>query len=240
MLPVSRKLSESLDELIARRVDFLTDYQDAAYANRYLALVNRVRDAEKALGTATDGSALGSLPLTEAVARYFSKLMAYKDEYEVARLYTSGSFADRVQESFEGDFKLHFHLAPPLFSKRNARGELVKREFGPWVFKLFGLLAGLRRLRGTALDLFGRTEERRRERALIDEYEATISKLISQLTAGNRSIAVDIASVPEHIRGFGHVKARNMDAADSVRKAALTRFESQASAAPGTTQAVTA
>ena len=240
MLPVSRKLSESLDELIARRVDFLTDYQDAAYANRYLALVNRVRDAEKALGTATDGSALGSLPLTEAVARYFSKLMAYKDEYEVARLYTSGSFADRVQESFEGDFKLHFHLAPPLFSKRNARGELVKREFGPWVFKLFGLLAGLRRLRGTALDLFGRTEERRRERALIDEYEATISKLISQLTAGNRSIAVDIASVPEHIRGFGHVKARNMDAADSVRRAALTRFESQASAAPGTTQAVTA
>jgi len=216
MVPVSRKLSESLDELIARRVDFLTAYQDEAYAKRYLALVDRVRSAETPLGPA--------LPLTEAVARYFFKLMTYKDEYEVARLYSSGQFAQRLGEAFDGDLRLRFHLAPPLFARRNARGELVKSEYGPWVMTAFRWLARLRRLRGTALDPFGRTEERRAERQLVTEYESTIAGISARLSADNRPLAVEIASVPEQIRGFGHVKVRHMALAREARAQLLGRF----------------
>ena len=214
--PVSRQLSDSLDELVARRVDFLTEYQDEAYARRYLKLVETVRAAETPLGTA--------LPLTEAVARYFFKLMAYKDEYEVARLYSSGQFGQRLTEAFEGDVRLRFHLAPPLFARRNARGELVKSEYGPWVMTAFGWLARLRRLRGTVLDPFGRTEERRAERELIAEYESTIAGLAARLASENRSLAVEIASVPEQIRGFGHVKARHIALAREARAQLLERF----------------
>ncbi len=216
MVPVSRKLSESLDELIARRVDFLTAYQDEAYAKRYMALVDRVRSAETPLGPA--------LPLTEAVARYFFKLMAYKDEYEVARLYSSGQFAQRLGEAFEGDLRLRFHLAPPLFARRNARGELVKSEYGPWVMTAFRWLARLRRLRGTALDPFGRTEERRAERQSVIEYESTMTGIAARLSGENRPLAIEIASVPEHIRGFGHVKVRHMALAREARAQLLARF----------------
>jgi indolepyruvate ferredoxin oxidoreductase len=216
MVPVSRKLSESLDELIARRVDFLTAYQDEAYAKRYLALVDRVRSAETPLGPA--------LPLTEAVARYFFKLMAYKDEYEVARLYSSGQFAERVAEVFDGNLRLRFHLAPPLFARRNARGELIKSEYGPWVMTAFRWLARLRRLRGTALDPFGRTEERRAERQLVGEYESTMAGISARLSADNRPLAIEIASVPEQIRGFGHVKTRHMALAREARARLLGRF----------------
>ncbi|MEN9314969.1 MAG: hypothetical protein RIS35_1362 [Pseudomonadota bacterium] len=211
VVPVSRKLSESLDELVARRVDFLTDYQDDAWARRYLSLVDRTRAAEAALGAPRP--AAGMPPLTEAVARNFFKLMSYKDEYEVARLYTDGRFAERLGEQFEGDFTLRFHLAPPMFAKRNERGELVKREFGPWVMTVFRLLAPMRRLRGSVFDPFGRTEERRTERALIDEYEATIGAVLGSLQAGNLALAVEIASLPERIRGFGHVKEKSVVAA---------------------------
>jgi len=243
-LPVSRKLSESLDELIARRADFLAAYQDDAYSRRYLALVERVRGAERALaaadpqaharqdGAAGSSTAATSLPLTEAVARYFFKLMAYKDEYEVARLYTSGSFLERVNEAFDGEPRFRFHLAPPLFAKRNERGELVKREYGPWVFSAFRLLARLRRLRGTMFDPFGRTEERRTERALITEYEATIEALLHRLGEHNRTLAVQIASLPEQIRGFGHVKARSVSAAQQAREELLARFDGASTPAP--------
>ncbi|HET7126630.1 MAG TPA: DUF6537 domain-containing protein, partial [Lysobacter sp.] len=207
------RLSRSLDELIARRVAFLGDYQNAAYAKRYADFVARVRAVEMA-------KAPGSNDLSEAVARCFFKLMAYKDEYEVARLYTSGEFRRRLEQQFEGDYKLHFHLAPPLLAKKNAKGELVKREYGPWVFTAFKWIAKLRGLRGTAFDVFGYTGERRTERALIGDYEQTVSSLLDGLDAGNVELAAEIASIPEHIRGYGHVKEANLHAA-KAREAEL-------------------
>ena len=132
--------------------------------------------------------------------------MAYKDEYEVARLYTSGDFMRRVQQQFEGDFKLKFHLAPPLLSKKDAHGRGVKREFGPWVFTAFKLLAKLRGLRGSALDVFGHTAERRMERQLIEDYFRTVDGLLPRLDRANAALAAEIASIPEHIRGYGHIK----------------------------------
>ncbi len=206
-------LSRSLDELIARRAAFLVDYQDKAYAERYTKLVARVRQAEQQ-------HAPGCTALAEAVARYYFKLLAYKDEYEVARLYTSGEFQRRLQQQFEGDYQVRFHLAPPLFAKRDDNGQLVKKEYGPWMFKAFGLLAKLKFLRGGPLDIFGRTDERRGERQLIADYEATIELLLKDLSAERVALAVEIASIPEHIRGFGHVKERHLHAA-KAREAAL-------------------
>ena len=196
-------ISQSLDEMIERRVKFLTDYQDRAYAGRYVALVDKVRDAEAR-------KADGSTALTAVVARYYFKLMAYKDEYEVARLYTSGDFMQRIERQFDGDYRLHFNLAPPLFSKRDANGHLVKQEFGPWVFTAFKLLKRFRFLRGGAFDIFGRTQERRMERQLITDYARTIEGLLPALDADNASLAAEIAAVPEHIRGFGHVKEAHL------------------------------
>lgn len=207
------RLSRSLDELVERRQAFLVDYQDAAYARRYRALVDRVRAAEQA-------RAPGSTALAEAVARYGFKLMAYKDEYEVARLYTSGEFRRRVEQQFEGDFQLRFHLAPPLLAKKDAQGHLLKREYGPWVLKAFGLLAKLRFLRGGAFDVFGRTAERRGERQLIADYFQTVDTLLEKLDAGNVGLAAEIASIPEHIRGYGHVKEAHLHEA-KAREAAL-------------------
>src|SRR5258708_6725224 len=136
--------------------------------------------------------------------------MAYKDEYEVARLYTSGEFRRNLEQQFEGDYTLQFHLAPPLLAPRDKRtGELQKRAFGPWVFRAFTVLARLRRLRGTAFDIFGRTEERRMERRLIDEYEAIIRELAAALGPDNHAIAVELARLPEQMRGYGHIKERN-------------------------------
>jgi indolepyruvate ferredoxin oxidoreductase len=243
--PVSRRLSTTLDELIARRVDHLTDYQDDAWARRYLRLVDAVRDAERAIGPASadpaaavDGNSAqvdeGSWPLTEAVARYAFRLMSYKDEYEVARLYTHGGFADRLAEQFEGDYRLRFHLAPPLLARRNAAGELLKADYGPWVLSAFRLLAKMRRLRGSWLDPFGHTAERRWERGLIDEYENTVRALLTDLHPGRRALAVAIASVPEHIRGFGHVKARHGEAAARQREELLVRWRQQVEAGDST------
>ncbi|MGI8561001.1 MAG: DUF6537 domain-containing protein, partial [Luteimonas sp.] len=180
-------------------VAFLTDYQNAAYARRYSQLVDKVRAAEQA-------KAPGSTDLGEAVACYFFKLMAYKDEYEVARLYTSGDFKRKLQQQFEGDYTLRFHLAPPLLAKKDADGRLLKREFGGWVMGAFGVLAKLRFLRGTPLDIFGHTVERRSERQLVGDYETTIRGLLDTLDGGNVDLAAEIASIPEQIRGYGHVK----------------------------------
>jgi indolepyruvate ferredoxin oxidoreductase len=207
------RLSRSLDELIQRRVAFLTEYQNAAYANRYSALVDKVRDAEHV-------RAPGSTALSEAVARYFFKLMAYKDEYEVARLYTSGDFKRKLEQQFDGDYKLHFHLAPPLLAKKDAQGRLIKQEFGPWVFSAFRLMAKFRFLRGGMFDIFGYTEERKGERKLIGDYEKTIGVLLASLNADNLPLAAEIASIPEHIRGYGHVKEAHLHKA-KAREAAL-------------------
>jgi indolepyruvate ferredoxin oxidoreductase len=195
----------SVDELVKRRVEFLTGYQDAAYAERYRQAVERVRAAEAALGK--------GMALSEAVARYLFKLMAIKDEYEVARLHTDPAFARKIESMFEGDFKLVHHLAPPAIAKRNAKGELVKQPFGPWVRKVFPLLARLKGLRGSALDVFGKTEERRMERQLLADYEACIAELLKKLNADKLPLAAEIARIPEEIRGYGHVKERHVKAA---------------------------
>ncbi len=230
-LPTSRILSDTLDALIARRVDFLVDYQNEAWASRYRSLVEKVRAAERALGREDiAGAAASSMPLTEAVARYFFKLMSYKDEYEVARLYTTGEFEQRLREQFEGDWRLRFHLAPPLLAKRNERGELVKRAYGPWVLTVFRVLARLRGLRGTALDVFGYTEERRTERQLIDDYERMVTDLLGDLGQGGRDSAIDEAamssalkllSFPDAIRGYGHVKEAKLSEALKQRDEAM-------------------
>jgi len=192
-----------VDELVKRRVEFLTDYQDAAYAARYADFVAKVRQAEEKLGKTT---------LTEAVARYLFKLMAYKDEYEVARLHTDTRFTDKIAAQFEGDYKLVHHLAPPLLAEKNAKGELLKKPFGGWIRPAFSVLAKLKGLRGTVFDVFGYTEERREERALIDEYRASIEALLAGLSADRLELAVQIARLPEDIRGYGHVKARHLAA----------------------------
>lgn len=197
------KKRETVDSLVKRRVEFLTDYQNAGYARQYQELVERVRAAEAPLGKST---------LAETVAKGLFKLMAYKDEYEVARLHAETGFRDKVAAQFEGDFRIHYHLAPPLIARTNDKGELVKRKFGPATFHLFRLLAKLKGLRGTPLDVFGRTEERRTERELVVEYRRTVEELLAGLSPANHALAVEIANLPDQIRGYGHVKARNLAA----------------------------
>ncbi|MGF6229843.1 indolepyruvate ferredoxin oxidoreductase [Inquilinus ginsengisoli] len=206
------RLSRTLDEAIARRVEQLTAYQDAAYAARFSTLVGKVRAAE---------AKLGREDLTDAVARNYYKLLAYKDEYEVARLYTDGSFLKQIEAQFEGDYKLQFHLAPPNFSEKDPdTGHLKKRAFGPWMLKAFKLLARMKRLRGTALDPFGRTEERKTERQLIADYEAVVEELLARLGPDTHAVCVAIARVPEQIRGYGHIKDEALDKA-KAREAEL-------------------
>ena len=203
----STKVSKTLDELVARRLEFLTQCQDAAWAARYRKLVDEARAAEAQ-------KTPGKTELAEAVARYFFKLMAYKDEYEVARLYTNGEFRDKLAAQFEGDYKLAFHLAPPLLSKRDkVTGELKKSQYGAWLFPAFRVLAKLRFLRGGLFDIFGHTEERRAERALIGEYETTMRNLLAGLDRDKHALCVQIAAIPEEIRGFGHVRQRHLKAA---------------------------
>ncbi|WP_077037228.1 indolepyruvate ferredoxin oxidoreductase family protein [Pelomonas sp. KK5] len=195
-----------VDEVVAKRVEFLTGYQNKAYAAEYQAFVDKVRAAEAKLGAGTR--------LSEAVARYLFKVMAYKDEYEVARLHTDKSFTDKIAAQFEGEYKLVHHLAPPLLAKKNEKGELVKQQMGSWIRPAFGLLAKMKGLRGTALDVFGHTEERKMERALIGQYKAAIDEILAKgLSTGRLALAVDIARIPEEIRGYGHVKHRHWVAA---------------------------
>lgn len=219
---VAFKKRDSLDDMLAKRVEFLTAYQNAAYADTYKAFVLRVKQAEEALGGAK------GLPLAEAVARYLFKLMAYKDEYEVARLHTDKTFRDKVNGMFEGDFKLNYHLAPPLLAKKNEKGELQKKQFGPAMGLAFKLLAPLKVLRGTPLDVFGMTHERRTERALIGEYKASIEEILATLSTDKLSAALDVARIPEQIRGFGHVKERHLKAARAQWAQAMERFRAGA------------
>jgi len=215
----ARRLSESFDEMVARRVAFLTAYQNAAYAARYRRWVDKAKAVEAA-------RAPGKCGLADAVARYLFKLMAYKDEYEVARLYTDGAFQKQVEAEFGGDnLRYEFHLAPPLFARRDkATGLPRKMRFGPWMLPLFRLLAKLKGLRGTPFDPFGRTLERRTERKLIADYEATLDEVLGSLTTENHAIAVGLAVIPEKIRGFGHVKQRHLAAARADEAALLEQF----------------
>ena len=201
---------ESLEDLITKRVDFLTAYQNAAYADKYVGFVNTVLAKERALSS---GESVQRFPLTEAVARNLFKLMAYKDEYEVARLHSDGTFEKKISAMFEVDFKLNYHLAPPLLAKKNDKGELKKQQFGPWMLTSFKLLAKLKALRGTAFDVFGRTAERQMERALIADYTHSMEQVLQRLSADNMGLALDIARIPDGIKGFGHVKEKNLVAA---------------------------
>ncbi len=211
------RLSRSLDEAIERRRAFLVDYQNAAYARRYTELVARVREVERARVPGSDA-------LAESVARGWFKLLAYKDEYEVARLYSSGEFRRRLEQQFQGDYTLHVHLAPPLLARKDAQGRLLKREYGPWMFTAFRLLAKLKFLRGSALDVFGHTAERRQERQLIADYARTVDELLDGLDADNLSLAVEIAALPEHMRGYGHVKEAAVHAARERERVLLAQW----------------
>jgi indolepyruvate ferredoxin oxidoreductase len=218
------KRAETLDDIVKRRVELLTAYQDAAYAAKYKAFVDQVRAEEAKLGKGSR--------LAEAVARYFYKLMAYKDEYEVARLHTDPAFKAKIAAMFEGDVKLKFHLAPPLLAKHDKEGRALKKEYGSWMMGAFGVLAKLKRLRGTPFDVFGYTAERRTERALIGEYRQTVEALLPKLTPENLAQAVAVASIPEDIRGYGHVKERHLKAAKQKEAALLAAFHAPQGAAP--------
>jgi indolepyruvate ferredoxin oxidoreductase len=207
----------ALADRIALRERYLTDYQDAAYAARYRALVDRVAARERE-------RVPGATALAEAVARYYFKLLAYKDEYEVARLHST-ALRSQLDATFAGDYRITFHLAPPGLTKADpTTGLPTKREFGPWMLTAFEWLAKLKRLRGTAFDPFGRTDERRRERALIGEYERLVDELLAGLDAERHAVAVRLASIPERIRGFGHVKLKSLDAAKREEAELLAQF----------------
>jgi indolepyruvate ferredoxin oxidoreductase len=212
------EMARTLEEVIARRERLLAEYQNVDYARRYRDVVDEVRKLEE--------GRLGTTDLTEAVARNLAKLMAYKDEYEVARLYSNGDFERRVREQFDGDYTLTFHLSPPLFARKDPlTGEPRKMAFGAGMLPIFRLLAKLKGLRGTPFDVFGYTAERRRERALIEEYVALILKLLPQVSRANHATAVEIASLPESVSGFGHVKEKALAAAAARRETLLALFD---------------
>jgi indolepyruvate ferredoxin oxidoreductase len=214
-----RELSQALDERISRRMDVLRAYQDDAYAQRYLRKVEAIRLAEVQL--------LGEPgPLTEAVARYYFKVLAIKDEYEVARLFTDGEFLKKIEANFEGDFALHFHLAPPLLNKAGV--EPKKSSFGPWMLKGFKVLARLKFLRNTWLDPFGRTHERQVERQWLEDYEVMLDLILKELSLDNHLLAISLAELPDAVRGYGAVKERYLLHAEAKRKALLKQWRGEA------------
>jgi indolepyruvate ferredoxin oxidoreductase len=214
----TRKLATA-EELLAVRVPYLAAYQNQAWADRYLAKVQRVAAVETALGLSG---------VTQAVANNLFKLMSYKDEYEVARLQTDPAFVEKIAAQWEGDYQFNYHLAPPLIAKRNGKGELQKQRFGKWMGTAFKGLARLKGLRGTAFDVFGYSEERKAERALIARYEQTIDDILTKLNPGNHAQALTLAQVPDQIKGFGHVKERAMAQANEKWSAAALAFEQAA------------
>ncbi|MEM9732742.1 MAG: indolepyruvate ferredoxin oxidoreductase family protein [Pseudomonadota bacterium] len=202
--------SVDVAEMVARRVAQLTEYQNAAYAGRFERWMQRIAQAEAQVSTRTD--------LQETVARILYKLMAIKDEYEVARLYANGGFAAQLASQFESFDRLEFHLAPPLLSKRNDKGELIKKPFGAWMLKAFGILHRFKGLRGTWADIFGYTEERKMERRLLADYEIVLDEIIAELSPTTLETAIKLANYPDAIRGFGHVKEANVERAESLRR----------------------
>jgi len=204
--------------LLEIRIPELIAYQNEAYATRYASILKSVITAEQ-------HATPGQTGLSEAAARYLHKLMAYKDEYEVARLHTDPAFLAKLQTQFKNGYKVKYSLAPPLLSKRDPiTGELQKREFGPWVRPAFTALAKLKFLRGTALDIFGKTEERQHERQMIEDYITLLSQITAALTPANHAAAIALASVPDEIRGYGHVKQKSIAAARELQAQRLEAF----------------
>ncbi len=199
-----KQIATTLEEIVERRAEFLTKYQNKRYTKRYRRLVEKVATAEHE-------KAKGMKGLAEAVAKSYFKLMAYKDEYEVARLYTDGSFEKQIADKFEGDVHLTFNLAPPLLAKRDpVTGHLLKREYGPWTLKAFKILAKLKSLRGTPFDIFGYSGERKHERALIKDFEKLVDRLLTTLDNENHALAVEIAELAMQVRGYGHIKEESI------------------------------
>ncbi|MDP7344104.1 MAG: hypothetical protein QF767_12250, partial [Alphaproteobacteria bacterium] len=208
---------DNIDALVARRANDLTAYQNAAYARRYREFIAHVRTVEGQRAPGLDA-------LSDGVARAYHKLLAYKDEYEIARLYSDGRFRQQIAETFEGKYSLHFSLAPPLFAGRDGEsGHLKKRLYGPWMMSAYRVLAKFKFLRGTALDIFGHSAERRAERGRIADYEATVRELLGNLTRDNHALAVEVARLPLKMRGFGHIKQANAEAA-TARQADLMEY----------------
>jgi indolepyruvate ferredoxin oxidoreductase len=222
-------MPESLDQLIASRESLLTAYQNAAYARTYREVVDRIRAKEAQIA----GGA--QLALTRAIATHLAKLMAYKDEYEVARLYADPAYLAKLRQQFEGepgrDYTLNFYLAPPLLAKRDEQGHLRKKRFGPWVLPAFRVLARMKALRGTAFDVFGKTAERRGERALIVDYVALVDEFCHTLDRDRLAVALQLACLPDEIRGFGHVKERNRLAAMKKKARLLNDYRAAGSMA---------
>jgi indolepyruvate ferredoxin oxidoreductase len=206
----------SLETLIGDRKTRLAAYQNAAYAARFERFVREI--------AATEKERTGSDRLAREVAVSLYKLMAYKDEYEVARLYVETGFFERIASQFEGDYKLRFHLAPPLFSKRDAQGHLVKKPYGPWIATAYKWLAKAKALRGSPLDIFGYTAERRDERSAIGEFEALMRQVAQQLTAERSAVALALARLPQSVRGYGHVKEHNAEAARTRQQQLLAEL----------------
>src|SRR4030095_16865743 len=218
---------QTLDEIIAHRTGHLARYQNAAYAGRYRALVDKVIAAERA-------AMPGSQALAIAVAKYYAKLLAYKDEYEVARLHVDPLFRERIGAQFEAAYELHFPLAPPALSHADpVTGLIKKKEFGPWMMTAFGVLARLKWLRGTAFDPFARSEDRKLERRLIAEYAALVAEILAGLSAENHATAVALAALPEQIRGYGHIKEGNVASVRKRQEELLAAFRSPS---PSTTR----
>ena len=211
---------QTLDQLIADREGRLVQYQNAAYAGRYSEMISRVRNADPRAEEADS--------LTRAAAKQLFRLMAYKDEYEVARLYGNGDFRRKLEEKFEGDFELRFHMAPPLLAKRDPEsGELLKQEFGPWMETAFSWLARARFLRGTALDVFGYTAERKQERQDIADYRQLLEEIIQRLEDDNYHIAAELAGGAYKLRGYGHVKDRNREQLQQEQELLLARLRGE-------------
>jgi indolepyruvate ferredoxin oxidoreductase len=210
--------------MVARRFAFLSDYQDATYAVRYQRWVDRAKAAEAARAPGKNG-------LAEAVARYLFKLMAYKDEYEVARLYTNGAFVEQVGNELGGErLRLNLHLAPPLLARKDkTTGEPKKMTFGPWIFPVLSVLAKFKFLRGTVFDPFSYTAERKTERRLIVDYETMLEEVLAKLAPDNHHVAVGLAAIPEKVRGFGHVKTRHLEVAKADEAALLEQFRAGSS-----------
>lgn len=210
---------ENLDDIVAHRMALLEQYQNPAYAEQYRQLVDMARQADASFADQDQA-------LSKAVAHYGAKLMAYKDEYEVARLYTDPAFMQRLKTTFQGDIKLKFNLAPPLLSKTDAYSGLPKkREYGSWMLTGFKLLKHFKFLRGSKLDIFGYTAERKMERRLISEYRDTISRVCQSLDADNYATAVQLASLPEDIRGYGHVKEQHLQKVEKHQAKLWRQFE---------------
>jgi indolepyruvate ferredoxin oxidoreductase len=216
---VTEPLEYTVDEFVKKRFQFLTEYQNVGYAKQYQTLVEKIRNKENASGDISG--------VTEIVARYYFKLMAYKDEYEVGRLYSNGTFQKKVEGLFEGDYKIRYHLAPPLLAKKDPEtGHLRKQEFGSWVLGMFKILSRLKFLRGTAFDVFGRTEERKMERQLIEDYRLLAEEVANSLNSSNIDLAKQLLSLPEEIRGFGHVKEANVVQVRKSWQALLLEYRS--------------